>query len=161
MPEDVIKTETQIDDELCAKVVQIHWLRHRYLADGLAGLDLTVPQFYTLVTLINLGGNTTMGELAHASHQMSATMTGIIDRLARDDLVERGRSDGDRRTVWVAITPKGRAQVEKALEKTVVSLSNIFSNMNLEEKDSVNQFLDSYSFMMENQPGYSHPSNTT
>ena len=51
-----------------------------------------------------------------------ASMTGLVDRLERDDLVERGRLSNDRRAHLVLLTPNGRkalAAVERPYFRAV------------------------------------------
>ncbi|MER7415366.1 MarR family transcriptional regulator [Micromonospora peucetia] len=81
---------------------------NRYLAET---HGLTQAGMVTLMTLAE------HGELSHrtvAEHCFvrPATLTGIVDTLARDGLVERQRDQADRRSVRIAITAAGRARVE-------------------------------------------------
>src|SRR5919198_3821475 len=71
-------------------------------------IGLTMPQMMTLLA-IHDSGSCRMGVLADATQQSGGTLTGIIDRLIDDGLVERVRSAGDRRVVEVALTPVGEA----------------------------------------------------
>ena len=48
-----------------------------------------------------------MTELADASLQVTATMTGIVDRLSDRGLVNRQRDPSDRRSMQVSLTAKG------------------------------------------------------
>ena len=50
-----------------------------------------------------------VSELAEAAQQVSATMTGIIHRLAERRLVIRQRDPGDRRAFRVSLTVAGEA----------------------------------------------------
>lgn len=82
------------------------------LAAFMAAHDLTPPQFYVLKTLTERGGQAPIGEIAKAHHLTNATMTGIVKRLEgmEPPLVERQRSDHDRRSVLVVLTPEGIAR---------------------------------------------------
>ena len=48
-------------------------------------------------------------------------ITRLFDRLVREKLVERTRGEDDRRVVWVSLTPKGKALVNK-LDGPVMAL---------------------------------------
>jgi DNA-binding MarR family transcriptional regulator len=48
-----------------------------------------------------------MGDLAEALDVSVASATGIVDRMERRGLVERGRGVGDRRVIMVSLTPSG------------------------------------------------------
>jgi DNA-binding MarR family transcriptional regulator len=55
-------------------------------------------------------GPKTAGQLATATGLRPAATTALIDRLTRKGLVERVRSDADRRQVLVQMTPQGAEQ---------------------------------------------------
>jgi len=73
-------------------------------------IDLTLPQ---MVTLFAIHGAHTrrMSDLADVTQQSAGTLTGIVDRLIDDGLVERVRDVSDRRVVHVALTPAGDARL--------------------------------------------------
>jgi MarR family transcriptional regulator, organic hydroperoxide resistance regulator len=52
------------------------------------------------------------GELAEAVEASAATVSGMLDHLSAADLVERTRSDTDRRIVVVKLTRRGKRKVE-------------------------------------------------
>jgi DNA-binding MarR family transcriptional regulator len=56
----------------------------------------------------------TPSELSRAVSLSQATITGILDRLERRDLVRRTRNPADKRRVIVELTHAGRAAVEAA-----------------------------------------------
>lgn len=90
--------------------------RRKSLRDPIAGVveefKMTPAQVHTIGWL-GSDHELTMGELARRLGVSEKTMTGIIDRLQRDKLVERVRDDGDRRVVRVRLTPRGRKGFEK------------------------------------------------
>ncbi|MFN8566653.1 MAG: MarR family transcriptional regulator [Kouleothrix sp.] len=91
-------------------IMQIGWLGQRQFMQLLAGarFDLTVPQYHTLLHLNHCNGECNMSDLARATHQSAASLTGVVDRLLEKQLVERGRPNGDRRQVVVTVTERGR-----------------------------------------------------
>ncbi|MCM0677734.1 MarR family transcriptional regulator [Micromonospora phytophila] len=81
---------------------------NRYLAEE---HGLTQAGMVTLMTLAE------HGELPHRTvaercFVRPATLTGIVDTLERDGLVERQRDETDRRSVKLALTPAGRARLD-------------------------------------------------
>ncbi|ATF11941.1 MarR family transcriptional regulator [Brevibacillus sp. HB1.2] len=48
----------------------------------------------------------TIGQISKAVDLSYSTVSGIIDRLEREQLVERVRDENDRRVVWIRKTPK-------------------------------------------------------
>lgn len=74
---------------------------------------LTGPQVAVLQIVARLGP-TPVTVLARSVHLSAGTASGIIDRLERRGLVRRARSDADRRTVLISITPEGANLVDRA-----------------------------------------------
>lgn len=74
---------------------------------------LTGPQLATLKEAARTGP-VAASALARAVHLSSATMTGILTRLAKLGFVERARGESDRRTVIVSITAAGLQVLARA-----------------------------------------------
>lgn len=74
------------------------YLAHRH--------GLTAPQLVVLREIARLE-EASAGELARTVSLSQATLTGIMDRLERKDLVRRRRDSRDKRRVLVAVTPTG------------------------------------------------------
>ncbi|MFC3504321.1 MarR family winged helix-turn-helix transcriptional regulator [Micromonospora krabiensis] len=71
---------------------------------------LTQAGMVTLMTLAHHGA-LPHREVAQRCYVRPATLTGIVDTLERDGLVERQRDENDRRSVRLAITPAGRERI--------------------------------------------------
>jgi len=52
-------------------------------------------------------GDLSLSELSDRIRAQNSTVTGIIDRMEREGLVERSRSKDDRRVVYICLTEKG------------------------------------------------------
>lgn len=108
---------------------QTMWMQRKQIEQLLTEHRLTLPKFLVLVSLIKRGGTCPIGKLAEELFQSNPTMTGIVDRLAEDNLVERERGHpSDRRQVMVTLTAHGkqllqrtrsarRERIHRALEK--------------------------------------------
>lgn len=94
--------------------LRMSWASRKRLQMDLEAFNLTVPQYMTLRCVYNKEEGCSMSELAESSHQLSATMTGIVDRLEDRGLVERRRDPNDRRAQIVGLTPQGKALMEQA-----------------------------------------------
>ncbi len=106
-------------EEIERAIMQISWLAQRQLMQLLDEdrFRVTPPQFYTLLHLYQHGDEVKMSDLADATQQSAASLTGVVDRLAEKQLVDRKRHDTDRRQVMVGVTPKGReliAEIKQA-----------------------------------------------
>jgi len=82
-------------------------LSARRLSGKLAGYNVTPPQWGVLVALWEQDG-LSLSELAKRSFFDGPTMTGIVDRLEKANLVERRRDSTDRRVISVYLTDEGR-----------------------------------------------------
>lgn len=68
-----------------------------------------------------------MSDLATIAGVSQASLTGIVDRLEEHGLVERRRSDEDRRVVAVAITDAGRAEMSRKHEHLLARLEDLLA----------------------------------
>jgi len=69
---------------------------------------LTAPQLAAL-SLLAQAGPLSLGELGERMHTGASTLTGIVDRMEREELVSRERSAADRRVWRVTLTARGKA----------------------------------------------------
>jgi DNA-binding MarR family transcriptional regulator len=95
-------------------IMQISWLAQRQLMQLLDEdrFRLTPPQFYTLLSL-EQADEMKMSDLAEATQQSAASLTGVVDRLVDKQLVERSRPQKDRRQVVVLVTQRGRELISE------------------------------------------------
>jgi DNA-binding MarR family transcriptional regulator len=75
------------------------------------GDEVGHAQFELLIELYNQGPMHA-GMLAEAVEASAASVSGMLDHLGEADLVERTRSEEDRRIVVVKLTRRGRRKVE-------------------------------------------------
>lgn len=67
----------------------------------------TLPRFDVLSALERHGDGLLMGELSRHLMVSNGNVTGIVERLVADGLVERLAVEGDRRAILVRLTPAG------------------------------------------------------
>ncbi|MBL3569196.1 MarR family transcriptional regulator [Rhodovulum sp. BSW8] len=77
-------------------------------AAGLTAVQIRVLQ------IVAETGQSTPKTIATRMGVSQATMTTLIDRLVAKGLVDRRRSEADRRQMNIAITPEGRAAIDRA-----------------------------------------------
>lgn len=102
----------QIEEVLIAlrRVIRATDLHSKYLAKT---TSLTSPQILLLQSLRDKG-QITIGELANEMSLSQATVTTIVDRLEKRELVYRMRSESDKRKVHVHLTDKALEILKKA-----------------------------------------------
>ena len=123
-------------------MVRLNWLQYRQFGELLATFNLTLPQFHALSTLHTLGGFATIGSLARIAREVSATMTGIVDRLEHGGLVIRERSEDDRRSIIVRITPRGEKALANALQHTLESVGDLLATVPPSDQVVLNRLVD-------------------
>jgi len=100
------------DEARLARVELLHeqfftlmWLGFRQVTQRLQKFGLTHPQFVTLAALVKYNKPASMRQLTSVTFQDAPTMTGIVNRLLKMDLVARTRCESDRRVVLVESKP--------------------------------------------------------
>ena len=83
------------------QLLQERWAEHHGLSSGRLGV---------LFRLLR-GGDTPLGELALSLDSTPRNVTGLVDHLERDGLVERVPDPDDRRSVRARLTEKGREKI--------------------------------------------------
>jgi len=87
----------------------------RRLTKGLAKrFGLTGPQL-TVVKMLESLGDLSLSSLSDHIKARNNTVTGIIDRMQREGLVKRERSETDRRVIFIRLTERGR-QLARSIE---------------------------------------------
>ena len=99
--------------------VSLMWIAARQFSQRLQTFGLTFPQFMVLASLAAQQQACTMRDLTEVTFQDPPTMTGIIDRLVKMELVERTRSKTDRRVVLVQVATSGAELVRRIKEESM------------------------------------------
>ncbi len=97
--------------------------------------ELTLPQLWAL-ELLQREGPHPMREVLAALQLKSSTGTVLVDRLCRMKLVRREREERDRRTVLVALTPKGRRVLDEINRHRRAGLLDLFRPFNAGERSA-------------------------
>ncbi len=96
--------------------------------------NITAPQFQALQILIN-NEEMTIGELSQKMALACSTITDLIDRMEKAELVLRRKSKKDKRVVIVEVLPRGHEILEKVLKKRRVYLRGKMADYQLEEME--------------------------
>ena len=109
--------------------------------EGLKGFGLSVATWRVLACLVDVEGLGVV-ELADMAIMKQPRITKILDRLARDGLVERRADSGDRRRVLIHLTAAGRAKVGPALEAARMHEATLLAPLTDEERAIIKHALD-------------------
>jgi len=102
---------------------------NNYLTKGV----ITPPQVWVLRQLTRQP-ECSMRELAEFMKMGLSSVTGMVDRLVRQGLASRRRTEQDRRVVFVDITAKGRRILKEILEQHHRTILDLFESLTAEER---------------------------
>lgn len=101
----------------------------------------TLPRFDVLAALYRRRDGVTMTELSRMLLVSNGNATAVVDRLEAAGLVHRTPMQTDRRTVIVALTPKGLAQFEGLAAEHEAEVDRLFETLTEAEIDTLTAIL--------------------
>jgi MarR family transcriptional regulator, organic hydroperoxide resistance regulator len=104
-------------------------------------IGITMPQGILIGTLIKCG-EMKITELSNKINLSNSTISGIVDRLEKQQLVERTRSEEDKRIVYVKVTPKLEKLFKGVHKKADESFEDLLSAGTPEEIEKIIEGLD-------------------
>ena len=129
----MIRKQEQLDQvhTIAETIRQIVWHTHKQSLQTLSRPDigLTLPQMITLLAIQD-AQVCRMSDLADCTQQSPGTLTGIVDRLIDDKLVERVRDATDRRVVHVALTAEGNCRLARAEAARCEDMAHVLAHFN-------------------------------
>lgn len=103
---------------------------------------LTSSQYNVLRILQGEGKPLPSLEIASRMIQVVPAITGLIDRLEKQDLVTRERCPHDRRVVHVALTDKARALLRKMDKPGLALHKELIGHLSRKELEELNRLLE-------------------
>lgn len=101
---------------------------------------VTPPQFAALL-LLEKEGDLTIGELSQKMYLACSTMTDLIDRMEKNEVVERIRDGRDRRVVRIRLLDKGQKIIQEVLAARREYLSGVLSHLSSGETEQIQKHL--------------------
>ncbi|PRO64933.1 MarR family winged helix-turn-helix transcriptional regulator [Alkalicoccus urumqiensis] len=95
---------------------------------------ITPPQFVALQWLHEYG-DMTIGELSSKMYLACSTTTDLVDRMEKNELVERVKDENDRRVVRIHLLDKGKTIIREVIQQRQVYLQNVLENFSHENVD--------------------------
>lgn len=103
--------------------------------------EMTMPRFDLLANLSRSDGQT-LASLSRSMLVTAGNLTGLVDRAARDGMVER-RADPDDRRAWrVHVTPKGQRAFRDAERRHASRVTKLFAGLTPAELSTLSRLLD-------------------
>lgn len=148
-----ITLEQDVSDEATIKLEK----RLRFIAGTikqngrkiLNNYPITSPQFIALQWLLE-EGDLTIGELSNKISLAFSTTTDLVDRMEKNDLVVRVRSQKDRRVVRIHLLEKGKVIIQEVIEKRQAYLGEVLEGFTDQQTGTLNELLDLLHQQMKN-----------
>ncbi|TVP85831.1 MAG: MarR family transcriptional regulator [Alkalicoccus sp.] len=102
---------------------------------------ITPPQFIALQWLHEFG-DMTIGELSGKMHLACSTTTDLIDRMEKNELVERVKDTNDRRVVRIHLLDKGKTIIKEVIQQRQLYLKDVLQGFTTENVDFLESSLN-------------------
>lgn len=137
--------------QLCFKTLSLASNIDRDCASQLAVHDLSEGRFVLLFLLDASGEGIAPKVLADQAGITRATVTGLLDGLERDGLVERHANIEDRRALNIQLTSKGKLIAKKVFDQHSRWIADLFGNLSLQERNQLSTLLEKVSINLTNK----------
>lgn len=114
---------------------ELRYISHLIKQKGreiLSNSTITPPQFIALQWLHEYG-DMTIGDLSTKMYLAFSTTTDLVDRMEKNDLVQRVRDEQDRRVVRIHLLPEGERVIQEVISKRQQYLQEILVEFNAQE----------------------------
>lgn len=149
-----VKEEYEQDDlvELWRSFATTWKKWYRKAEENISPLDISVPE-YRMMTFLQENGPTPMAKLASSVDVSQGWITSMVDRLERNGLVCRTRSEEDRRIIKIEVLQKGLEAIRAAREKHLEFVRRTLGKFTREEQEQLSMLLQKLSANLADEPG--------
>lgn len=140
-------------DFLCFRLGALTRRIQRYYNNRFAELNITLGQSFVLFHLLEADGSS-VKDIASTVQLDPPAITGLVDRLAKEGLVERQTDPNDRRTTQIYLTNQGR---EVAAQAELIATEFNQTMQKIVASDDSAAFERALSSLEEEVPGRSEP----
>lgn len=116
----------------CTNMIEAHMRRRLRDAYG-----ITLPRFDLMAQLDRVPDGVTMGELSRRLMVSNGNVTGLIDRLVSEGLVERNPAPEDRRAQLVRLTPRGKKSFDAIAPEHLKWIQQLFSGLDRKDMEAL------------------------
>ncbi|MEK2606191.1 MarR family winged helix-turn-helix transcriptional regulator [Burkholderia arboris] len=122
---------------LCFQLLSLSTAIDRDCASLLAPHGLSEGRFVILFLLDAAGDGLAPNVLAEQAGVTRATVTGLLDGLEKDALIERTADLKDRRALLIRLTRKGKQLATKIFDQHSRWIGSLFANLTLKEREQL------------------------
>ncbi|SFL73568.1 MarR family transcriptional regulator, 2-MHQ and catechol-resistance regulon repressor [Salibacterium qingdaonense] len=95
------------------------------------------PNAFAVLELLYHKGSQPIQHIGKRILMTSGSMTYVIDKLEKQDLLTRERCPNDRRVIYAVITQEGKALMDHIFPKHAARIQELFSVLSDEEKEQL------------------------
>lgn len=132
------KKEIEILDELFLHFIDFS---RKHIAEESIKSEVSHEQFKVLFHLYGKE-KVNMNEIGDNVCISNSASTVLIDKLIKLELVERSRSEKDRRLVEVSVTEKGKDLLKKIIDRRHKLIEGFLNTMNKDERSIISQSIN-------------------
>jgi MarR family transcriptional regulator, organic hydroperoxide resistance regulator len=132
--------ENQQINEIEQKLRDISVWLHRMEREIWCDFPLTSPQ-YTVLLLLAEYGDLTIGELSQRCCLACSTMTDLVDRMEKRQLIQRQKDARDRRVIRIHLLDYGQQLLGKVRQARQAALASILADVSAADIDGIQQSL--------------------
>lgn len=129
---------------------ELRYISHLIKQKGreiLSNYIITPPQFVALQWLQE-SGDMTIGDLSTKMYLAFSTTTDLVDRMEKNELVQRVRDENDRRVVRIHLLPEGERIIQEVIVKRQNYLRDITNEFDNEEFEQLSKHLQKLHLLM-------------
>ena len=129
---------------------ELRYISHLIKQKGreiLSNYTITPPQFVALQWL-HESGDMTIGDLSNKTYLAFSTTTDLVDRMEKNELVQRVRDEQDRRVVRIHLLPEGERIIQEVIEKRQNYLRDLLQEFEVDEAQELLKLLKKLHLLM-------------
>jgi DNA-binding MarR family transcriptional regulator len=134
-------TELQLDNQICFRLYTATRLITQAYTPMLSKLGITYPQYLVLMVLWE-NDNISVNTIAHRLLLETNTITPLLQRMEKLEIISRKKGEKDKRQQIVSLTTKGKNLEEKAYELIPSGMRKQLSTCPLKLEDYHNLALE-------------------
>jgi len=136
--------ELKLGNQVCFRLYTASRLIIQAYTPFLNKIGITYPQYLVLMVLWEKD-HQPVNDIAHRLHLETNTVTPLLQRMEKQDIVVRQRGKEDKRQQIVSLTAKGKALEEEAFNTIPQGMGNKLSAcpLKMEDYDTLAKELDS------------------
>lgn len=126
------------ENALLHRIIDIIHYKNEY---QLQTSGISSQEMYVLER-IHLHSNIVSKDISQKYNIPPSTLTGILDRLENKKLIERLRTNKDRRSIELITTENGKSVVEKHITEDWIFARNLFDSLETQKKEQLKALLE-------------------